>query len=106
MNGQGNWITKAFSRYLGEIGKNWPKAKRGFHSLRKTFIQELQGLVCRQSFVRRSWATNSMMASCDLQSVSELRPETEVCLAAQVSPAKKAPPPSGSWIITPFSARR
>ncbi|WP_045760751.1 site-specific integrase [Xanthomonas albilineans] len=44
MNGQGNWITKAFSRYLGEIGKDWPKAKRGFHSLRKTFIQELQGL--------------------------------------------------------------
>ncbi|MCW0366490.1 hypothetical protein NB699_001473 [Xanthomonas sacchari] len=44
MNGQGNWITKAFSRYLGEIGKNWPKAKLGFHSLRKTFIQELQGL--------------------------------------------------------------
>ena len=44
MNGQGNWITKAFSRYLSEIGKDWPKAKRGFHSLRKTFIQELQGL--------------------------------------------------------------
>ncbi|MCP3042183.1 MULTISPECIES: DUF6538 domain-containing protein [Xanthomonas] len=44
MNGQGNWITKAFSRYLGEIGKDWPKAKRGFHSLRKTFIQELQAL--------------------------------------------------------------
>ncbi len=44
MNGQGNWITKAFSRYLGEIGKDWPKAKRGFHSLRKTFIQEMQGL--------------------------------------------------------------
>ncbi|KFA31250.1 site-specific integrase [Xanthomonas vasicola] len=44
MNGQGNWITKAFSRYLAEIGKDWPKAKRGFHSLRKTFIQELQGM--------------------------------------------------------------
>ncbi|EKT4074182.1 site-specific integrase [Stenotrophomonas maltophilia] len=44
LNGQGNWITKAFSRHLSVIGKDWPKAKRGFHSLRKTFIQELQGL--------------------------------------------------------------
>ncbi|WP_373926669.1 hypothetical protein, partial [Enterobacter hormaechei] len=42
LNGQGNWITKAFSRHLATIGKDWPKAKRGFHSLRKTFIQELQ----------------------------------------------------------------
>lgn len=44
LNGQGNWITKAFSRHLTTIGKDWPKAKRGFHSLRKTFIQELQTL--------------------------------------------------------------
>ncbi|XGB23559.1 site-specific integrase [Streptomyces sp. II-2-2-2] len=44
LNGQGNWITKAFSRHLSMIGKDWPKAKRGFHSLRKTFIQELQTL--------------------------------------------------------------
>ncbi|MEL3954929.1 site-specific integrase [Stenotrophomonas bentonitica] len=44
LNGQGNWITKAFSRHLATIGKDWPKAKRGFHSLRKTFIQELQTL--------------------------------------------------------------
>jgi integrase len=42
-NGQGNWISKAFSRHLAEVGKNWPKAKRGFHSLRKTLSQELQG---------------------------------------------------------------
>ncbi|WP_321992829.1 site-specific integrase [Xanthomonas citri] len=42
-NGQGNWISKAFSRHLAEVGKNWPTAKRGFHSLRKTLIQELQG---------------------------------------------------------------
>ncbi|ATS51210.1 integrase [Xanthomonas citri pv. fuscans CFBP 6996] len=46
MNGQGNWITKAFSRYLAEIGKGWPEAKRGFHSLRKSMIQELQGAGC------------------------------------------------------------
>ncbi|TFZ44689.1 site-specific integrase [Stenotrophomonas maltophilia] len=44
VNGQGNWITKAFSRHLGEVGKHWEPAKRGFHSLRKTFIQELQGV--------------------------------------------------------------
>ncbi|BBK01317.1 site-specific integrase [Xanthomonas campestris] len=43
VNGQGNWITKAFSRHLAEVGKDWAPAKRGFHSLRKTFIQELQG---------------------------------------------------------------
>ncbi|MEQ8096310.1 site-specific integrase [Xanthomonas hortorum] len=43
VNGQGNWITKAFSRHLAEVGKSWEPAKRGFHSLRKTFIQELQG---------------------------------------------------------------
>lgn len=42
-NGQGNWITKAFSRHLADVGKGWAPAKRGFHSLRKTFIQELQG---------------------------------------------------------------
>lgn len=42
-NGPGNWISKAFSRHLAEVGKGWPEAKRGFHSLRKTFIQELQG---------------------------------------------------------------
>lgn len=44
VNGQGNWITKAFSRHLAEVGKTWDPAKRGFHSLRKTFIQELQGV--------------------------------------------------------------
>ncbi|MCC5099488.1 site-specific integrase [Xanthomonas campestris] len=43
VNGQGNWITKAFSRHLAEVGQGWEPAKRGFHSLRKTFIQELQG---------------------------------------------------------------
>lgn len=42
-NGAGNWITKAFGRHLEQVGANWPEAKRGFHSLRKTFIQELQG---------------------------------------------------------------
>ncbi|AMV03125.1 site-specific integrase [Xanthomonas citri] len=42
-NGQGNWITKAFSRHLADVSKGWAPAKRGFHSLRKTFIQELQG---------------------------------------------------------------
>lgn len=43
VNGQGNQITKACSRHLAEVGKGWEPAKRGFHSLRKTFIQELQG---------------------------------------------------------------
>lgn len=42
-NGAGNWISKAFGYYLGTTGKDWPEAKRGFHSLRKTVIQELQG---------------------------------------------------------------
>lgn len=42
-NGAGNWITKAFSRYIAEQTKGWEAGKRGFHSLRKTFIQEMQG---------------------------------------------------------------
>lgn len=42
-NGQGNWITKAFSRHVEAVGKHWSKGKRGFHSLRKTVIQSLQG---------------------------------------------------------------
>jgi integrase len=42
-NGAGNWITKAFGRHLEKVGANWPDAKRGFHSLRKSLIQELQG---------------------------------------------------------------
>nr|WP_313226486.1 integrase [Stenotrophomonas pavanii] len=42
-NGAGNWISKAFSYYLQKHGGGWPKAKRGFHSLRKTVIQEMQG---------------------------------------------------------------
>lgn len=43
INGAGNWISKAFSAHLKEHGKGWPEAKRGFHSLRKTVIQEMQG---------------------------------------------------------------
>lgn len=43
INGRGNWITKAFGAYLKKVGGDWPPAKRGFHSLRKSVIQELQG---------------------------------------------------------------
>ena len=43
INGRGNWITKAFGNYLKKVGSQWPAAKRGFHSLRKSVIQELQG---------------------------------------------------------------
>ena len=43
INGRGNWITKAFGNYLKKVGGQWPPAKRGFHSLRKSVIQELQG---------------------------------------------------------------
>ena len=43
INGRGNWITKAFGNYLKKVGAQWPPAKRGFHSLRKSVIQELQG---------------------------------------------------------------
>lgn len=43
INGRGNWITKAFGNYLKKAGGQWPPAKRGFHSLRKSVIQELQG---------------------------------------------------------------
>lgn len=43
INGRGNWITKAFGAYLTKVGVGWSPAKRGFHSLRKTVIQEMQG---------------------------------------------------------------
>lgn len=42
-NGAGNWISKAFGYYLRKRSGDWKRAKRGFHSLRKTVIQELQG---------------------------------------------------------------
>ena len=42
INGAGNWITKAFSLHVSKVGGGWDKAKRGAHSLRKTFIQEMQ----------------------------------------------------------------
>ncbi|MEI2429075.1 site-specific integrase [Lysobacter yananisis] len=42
-NGAGNWITKAFGRHLGMVAQDWDPGKRGFHSLRKTMIQEMQG---------------------------------------------------------------
>lgn len=41
-NGAGNWISKAFSLHVARTGKNWPEAKRGFHSLRKTVVQQMQ----------------------------------------------------------------
>ena len=41
-NGAGNWISKAFSLHVGRVGKEWPEAKRGFHSLRKTVVQQMQ----------------------------------------------------------------
>src|SRR5688500_16201247 len=43
INGRGNWITKAFGAYLKKVAADWPAAKRGFHSLSKTVIQEMQG---------------------------------------------------------------
>lgn len=41
-NGAGNWISKAFSAHLARNSAGWPIAKRGFHSLRKTVIQQMQ----------------------------------------------------------------
>lgn len=40
---QRSWITKALSRHLAEVVNDRAPGKRGFHSLRKTSIQELQG---------------------------------------------------------------
>lgn len=40
-NGAGNWILEAFSYYLGNLSEVWPEAKCGFHSLRKTVIQQM-----------------------------------------------------------------
>ena len=41
-NGAGNWISKAFSLHVARTGKDWPEGKRGFHSLRKTVVQQMQ----------------------------------------------------------------
>jgi integrase len=43
VNGPGNWLSKAFSRHIeANVGKP-EKGKFGFHSLRKTVVQGLQG---------------------------------------------------------------
>src|SRR5690606_29617537 len=41
-NGAGNWISKAFSLHVARPGTDWPEAKRGFHSRRKTVVQQMQ----------------------------------------------------------------
>lgn len=45
VNGAGNWLSKAFARHLKEHGLESEKdgAKVGFHSLRKTVVQTMQG---------------------------------------------------------------
>lgn len=46
VNGAGNWISKAFSRHITDHGPTMRKGKgkRGLHSLRKSIIQQMQGL--------------------------------------------------------------
>jgi integrase len=45
VNGMGNWLTKAYSRYRELIGIAPPvKGRHGFHSFRETVIQALQDL--------------------------------------------------------------
>lgn len=45
VNGMGNWLSKAFFRYRGEVGILPPgKGKHGFHSFRSTLIQALQDM--------------------------------------------------------------
>lgn len=44
VNGAGNWLSKAFSRHISANVTPPEKGRHGFHSLRKTAIQELQTL--------------------------------------------------------------
>ena len=45
VNGMGNWLTKAFSRYREAVGIAPPaKGRHGFHSFRETVIHALQDL--------------------------------------------------------------
>lgn len=43
VNGPGNWLSKAFSRHVEAFVGRPEKGKFGFHSLRKTVVQGLQG---------------------------------------------------------------
>jgi len=44
VNGAGQWLSKAFSRHIANLGvKPAGKGRYGFHSLRKTVVQTLQG---------------------------------------------------------------
>lgn len=43
VNGPGNWLSKAFSRHIEGLAGKPEKGKFGFHSLRKTVVQGLQG---------------------------------------------------------------
>jgi hypothetical protein len=43
VNGQGDWLSKAFGRHVEAVGITKPeKGKYGFHSLRKTAIQAMK----------------------------------------------------------------
>lgn len=44
VNGGGNWLSKSFTRHVNAHLKLPEKGKFGFHSLRKTVVQELQTL--------------------------------------------------------------
>jgi integrase len=44
VNGAGNWLSKSFTRHVNAHLKLPEKGKYGFHSLRKTVVQELQTL--------------------------------------------------------------
>ncbi|TPG05350.1 integrase [Rhodanobacter glycinis] len=44
VNGAGNWLSTTFTRHIGASLVLPEKGKYGFHSLRKTFVQELQTL--------------------------------------------------------------
>lgn len=63
INGQGDWLSKAFGRHLSAILPKPDTGKLGFHSFRKTLISTSRHRVWKQSSVRRMSGMISMMST-------------------------------------------
>ncbi len=83
-NGAGNWITKAFGRHLEAVGKNWTPGKRGFHSLRKTVIQSLQGAGVPSELRARWWDTSWTTST--TRRIAANSPPTRSCMGLERTP--------------------
>ncbi|WP_123832294.1 site-specific integrase [Luteimonas sp. 100069] len=84
VNGRGSWITKAMGNYLAKVGPGWPKAKRGFHSFRKS-VKSCEGQVSRLKCARSLWAMSSMTSTTRFTPASSPRARSRVACAQRSS---------------------